>query len=482
MPKKSAMQQGWDFSAKLVGSNVAVQAGIGYVAEVEKAIDVLVADMAKLKSGQSDAVLGGYAAEFWHADTFNIHAVAAGSGSRAWVDEAARINYGSVDIDTNFGKTYSLKYMSTAEHSAVEQSHYSAELGQPKYLGQERLVPTDQIVDAQKIATRRATTNSTIRPEVAEGYQDTASHLVDTVSDGKVESSPLGKDEDLKIAREIKRDDFSAEKHGESLQTIIKPEYIIREAAKAGITTAAITVALQLAPEIYKAIDYLIKNKKIDPQHLKQMGLKALSAGAEGFLRGAISCSVLIMCKQGLLGETLKTVSPSLLGTVVAIALETVKNSLLVATGKMTPKAMGAAFADSLFIAGGFLLGAKVGGAIGQALCFQLPVIGYLIGSLIGSACAVVYNVVKNKLISFCIDSGFTCFGLVEQDYQLPEEYLASMGINLTPISRTEVKRTEVKRTEVGTAAVKQTTYETIDIKFLRRGIIGVNKVGYVFT
>ena len=237
-------------------------------------------------------------------------------------------------------------------------------------------------------------------------------------------------------------------------------------------------MAIQLAPEIYKAIDYLIKNKQINLQHLKQMGKKAISSGAEGFLRGSISCSVLIMCEKGLLGEAFKSINPTMLGTVVAVVLETVKNSLLVAAGKMTPKAMGAAFADSIVVSAGFVIGTKIGGIIGQALGFQLPVVGYLIGSLVGSACAVVYNIGKRKLISFCIDSGFTCFGLVDQNYELPEEVLLGLGVDLIPISKAEISRIPIKNVTVS-AKINRTNYETIDIKFLRRGVIGVNKIGY---
>ena len=144
----------------------------------------------------------------------------------------------------------------------------------------------------------------------------------------------------------------------------------------------------------------------------------------------------------------------------------------------MTPKAMGAAFADSIVVSAGFVIGTKIGGIIGQALGFQLPVIGYLIGSLVGSACAVVYNIGKRKLISFCIDSGFTCFGLVDQNYELPEEVLLELGVDLIPISKAEISRTSIKNVTVS-ANINRTNYETIDIKFLRRGVIGVNKIGY---
>ena len=171
----------------------------------------------------------------------------------------------------------------------------------------------------------------------------------------------------------------------------------------------------------------------------------------------------------------------------------TVKNSILVAAGKMTPRQMGAAFVDMAIVSAGFAVGAQIGakvietkigaaigGAIGQALGFELPVIGYLIGSFIGCAFSVVYNIGKKKLISFCVDSGFTCFGLVEQDYQLPDEVLNDIGIDTIKVPRTEIKRTEVKRSNV-VPTIGRVEYETVDITMLRRGVIGVNKIGYVF-
>ena len=77
-------------------------------------------------------------------------------------------------------------------------------------------------------------------------------------------------------------------------------------------------------------VDYLVKHGELDLQQLKRMGSKAISAGAEGFLRGSISCSVLIMCEKGLLGNALKGADPTLVGSVVAIVLDTIKNSILV--------------------------------------------------------------------------------------------------------------------------------------------------------
>lgn len=125
-------------------------------------------------------------------------------------------------------------------------------------------------------------------------------------------------------------------------------------------------------------------------------------------------------------------------------------------------------------------IGAHIGGIIGQSLGFELPVVGYLLGSLIGTSFCVLYNIGKKKLISFCVDTGFTCFGLVEQNYELPEEVMNELGVETIPIPRTQIDRVEIPRAHARTTDINKTDYETIDITVLRRGVIGVNRIGYV--
>ena len=128
----------------------------------------------------------------------------------------------------------------------------------------------------------------------------------------------------------------------------------------------------------------------------------------------------------------------------------------------------------------GYLLGAHIGGILGQSLGFELPVVGYLLGSLLGTSFCVIYNIGKKKLISFCVDTGFTCFGLVEQNYELPNEVLNDLGVEIAPISRTQIERIDVLRSETAITAIDKAEYETIDITVLRRGVIGVNRIGYI--
>ena len=254
----------------------------------------------------------------------------------------------------------------------------------------------------------------------------------------------------------------------------------IKKAAKAGLTAATLTAVLELVPELYKAIDYLIKNGEIDINQLKMGGVKVLTASGESFLRGSVAYLVQMAIEEGLLGEKMKQVDPTLVGVAVTVILGTIKNSILVALGKMTVSQMGMQFIDTIVVSSGYLVSMKIGGAIAQAFFPQLPGIGFAIGSLLGCSLSLVYNIAKNKLISFCVDTGFTCFGLVEQNYELPEEILKQLGVDLIPISRAEVSRTQISKHQISTT-INTTQYETIDIHVLRRGVIGVNQVGFVF-
>lgn len=98
------------------------------------------------------------------------------------------------------------------------------------------------------------------------------------IQDGEgTESIPLSTEDAKKIAELSKEGLITEEelkKLGISTEDIIKFEYILKESFKAGLTALQITLILKLAPEIYKAINYLIDNGEIDINQFKSWGLK----------------------------------------------------------------------------------------------------------------------------------------------------------------------------------------------------------------
>ena len=117
---------------------------------------------------------------------------------------------------------------------------------------------------------------------------------------------------------------------------------------------------------------------------------------------------------------------------------------------------------------------------LGQTLLPELPVLGYLLGSFIGSVLAGVSIEIADRIIvSICVKSGFTCFGLVDQDYTLPEEVLDEIGIERIDLLSTIIPEVQIEEIEIETIGIEETEVDTVDICLLKRGLIGVKKVGY---
>jgi len=544
------VKAGWEFTSKQMGAVTGAEIGGQYIAEVDAAIEKLAKDMQELGSSSlGEKQLKGFVAEYWHADTFNIDATLKGSANRAFVDGSTE--HASVDISTNFGKSYSSKYLRSYDESVkaqaknvirayheylskprkgepipfekyLEQYGYTKDVNVKKlvedyqkfitengsdksvtleqfiklhsgeydiasllssvYNGQERLIPTDQLEDAIKYLRREIAKESgketSNRAANMANYLETLEKLVDRISDDTgTESIALTKDEAEAIAVLIKEGKFKPEDFGISLNDLITSEYILNQALKAGYTSAVITLVMQLTPEIIKSVYLLIKYHEIDIEQAKKLGRLTLSASAEGFLRGSIASALTIACQAEKLGKAFTNVSPSAIGALTTICLDVVKSSIMVAAGKMTPREMGANITKEILISSAAL----AAGTIGQTILPELPVLGYMLGSLVGSCMAsVVLNISEKYLISFCIDTGFTCFGLVEQDYTLPTEILKEIGFDITELNYTDFNYAAINKMEINRVQLNTTELNTVDFIKVKRGIIGVNKIGYV--
>lgn len=482
-----AVDMGMDYAYKDFMGNVAQNNAINlqnqHLMEINEAIELLAERINEHPNiNLPVAQFKGFVAEEMHAGRFNIEALIKGSPHRAWTLQDNK--YGSVDIDTNFGKQYSSKYSGNAKDAENMQAALNVYTREPKYQGQEQLIAGEQVEEAKAWAHRRALKELENRPDVANAHLYTEDHLTGKISDGEgVESKELSIKEATQIAKEAKKGKFDPEKHGihkEAMLDDIRIDYV-GKALEAGITAASIAALMQIVPELYKAIDYLIKNGEIDIDGLKSSGQRIISASGEAFLRGATAYGVEMAIQNGWFGEAIKNVNASLIGVAVTVIFSTIKDSILVASGKINPSEMGVHFIDTLVISSGYVASMKVAGIITQALFPELPGIAYVIGSLLGCSVSVVYSIGKRKLISFCVDTGFTCFGLVEQDYELPDRVLKELGVHTIQVPKTEISRTTINTTSIS-SEVNVSKYETIDISVLKRGIIGVNKVGYVLN
>lgn len=498
-------EEGVEFFRKNSSGIVGASLGDAYVDSINIEINDLVQNLNSFEGfSTASKMLKGDIAEFWQSGTFNIDAALKDSKDRAFVDRSH--DFASADISTNFGKRYGLKYYADGQASAKAQAtsvferfkEYQGKggtdsldtfllkrgytdidsvLNDPIYAGQIRIIPRDQLQEATNWLERKIQTEAYGRPDQVHRYEETLKMLKDKLSNDKsVESIPLSKDEAEALAVLAKQGKVSAEDLNLTTEQLMQLEYVMQQAIKAGITAATISMVLKVAPEVFRTIDYLIKNGDIDREQFKKIGFAALTGGAEGFVRGSVSAAITTCCKSGLLGASLKSVDPTIIGTVTAITMNVVKNAYEVAIGNKTRSELTTELIQDMFVSACSL----ACGGITQVF-IEIPVVGYLIGSFVGSLVgAFVYNIGYKTAISFCVDSGFTMFGLVEQDYTLPQYIIDKMGVETFNYETFDTESFEID--SFAPASFEFDTFEPdkLDIIYLRRGVIGVSKIGYV--
>ena len=498
--------EGYNFFEKNIGTQLGANATNVYVNNVYTEILKLMKNLNDFKGFQTGInQLKGNIAEFWHSGTFNINAVTRGSTNRTFVLQSNE--FGSVDIASNFGNDYGLKYYKTGVDSANQQAksifekfkEYQAHGGKDDlnkflsdrgfsnkdinnaiYAWQYRIIPKEQLEEAIKFLEQKIAKESITRPELVEKYSETLKMLKIKIEDSEgTESIPLSTDNAKKIAGLSKEGLITEEelkKLGVSTEDIIKFEYILKESFKAGLTAVKISLILKLAPEIYKAIKYLIDNGEIDINQFKKIGIDCLQAGSEAFLRGSIAATITGACKAGLWGESLKTINPTIIGILTVFTLDIIKNSFKVAQGKMSRQELANEMTKEMFVLS-FSLGI---GFLSQTF-INIPVFSFLIGNFIGSILgSFVYDNIYDIALSFCIDTGFTMFGLVEQDYKIPDYILKEIGIKTFDFKIFKPKSFKFKSFKFKTFDPKTFELKSFKMTILRRGVIGVSKIGYI--
>ena len=492
----NAFEEGYAFITKQAGVQIAGYEGGIYVEQIDNEIAKLLHDLNAFEGFKTKPnALKGDIAEFWHADTFNIDAVARDTANRTYVDRSH--DFASADVSSNFGEIFGLKYYKSGVDSAKQQAKSVFErfheyrsaggkdtldvflekrgftddsvLHDPIYSGQVRVIPSDQLKEA-----------CTWLRNKMERYQDTLKMLSDRLRDGEgTESIPLTEADAKALAVLAKEGDVTAEELkllGVSADEAIHFEYLAQHAFKSGLTAATISIVLNVAPEIYKAINHLIKTGELDEKQFQRIGFTALKGGSEGFVRGTVSAAITIACKSGMLGEALKGISPSIVGMATVLAMDTMKNAFKVASGKMTRSELAQELVKELMVSSAAL----AGGTIAQTF-IEIPVLGFMIGSFIGSAIgSFAYNCGYGAVMSFCVDTGFTMFGLVKQDYTLPEDVLEYIGVDVFQYEKFLPKQFQKQNFTPLNFNQKEFEANTLGIRILRRGVIGVSEIGYV--
>lgn len=514
----STFEEGYSAFVKAASLNNALldsNSYVGYLGNIEQCINTLVSDLNlatnPLLLDKPASILKGDIAEFFVADTFNINAAINSSDNKVFVDRSTGL--GSIDISSNFEKNFSLKYYKDGGKSATEQAtsfwerycHFKNKhpntsleeyleynnipadtvISDSIYKGQVRIVPSDQLKIARDYARRKAlenlhNTSDPQRQAVGKKWQETYEMLDSKIQDNEGnESIELSNQDALKLAELAKDGKVTAEelaKLGVDPAKLITYEHIIKQAYSAALSAAVMTTVLQICPDILTFVYTAITENKLDVEDIQNLGTHIVCTEGEAYIRGGVTAALTIIIKSGKLGNNLSSLTPAQIGAAVVILLNTMKNTCKSIRGEMTPYEV----ADNLVKDTIIITASLVGGSISQSF-IPIPVIGYLIGNLIGATVGtIIHSGINTVTMALCVDTGFTMFGLVKQDYVLPDEVYEAIGSNI--FSAIEYNQIEYTPREYSPRTYNPYLYNAyrFSITPLRRGVISVGHIGYI--
>jgi len=480
---------GYNTFAKNAGVNFVMLEGkpsFDRIARIDDVARESIKNIHSLRYTKDGAVKGaGYAdyyksfkgdlAEVRHAESFNIDAARKGSDLRAVVPHSNKRNSTDIEIRRDYGQGAVVRRVQSKYSPESRRTSYYFKNG--RYVAMKKLVPEGQASEIPNAVDRL--------------------ECID--SNGNVISSrPLSNTDAEKQGRVLLSEDkISDKKDFDAMQDVN-----IADIFEAGLSAAVISVVLETAPTLISVIENAIRDGEVNAEDFKRVGFAALKGGSLGFVRGTVAAALEFVCSAGKLGKALKNADPTLMGAAVALTMNALQNATLMAFGQMTKREFANHCAQDLIITSsslgvGMVIGEVAKGAVGKAfgkvigkafgpifgalLQPALPVLGFMLGSFIGSVIgSFIYKTAYSCVISFCVDTGCTFFGLVEQDYTLPNDVLKEIGIQIFEYERFAPKKIAPKGFEPKRLEARVFTARSIDIVFLRRGVIGVNRVGYL--
>lgn len=510
------MSVAFEQGLKFVSDNMGAALG-GKITEQWISLDSLINDIAEtvFSSQANPAQLQGNVAEVWHGGTINYSAKIHHNIESAKVLKST--GYGSVDIQVG-EKNYSSKYYKTGVKSAKAQSksnreyymHKKAEAersgrkhesfdeflknrnrnkndaSKSMYDGQNRIIPANQLNAAKEYLSKKAQKAiANGKLEEAKRYQETLQALCSTLKDENGNTSVgLTRADAEKLVdavREGKLDRKILKECGLDINQLVTAKDIMSEAFSAGLSAAVISFVIGIAPTIIDGISMLVSEGEIDPKLFAEIGYKGLSSAARGFINGSITAALVACCQSGKLGTALMGANASMISTAVVLMIGTLESGIRFATGKIT-KAQMAEEMSRLYITTAF----SVGGGIAASVWFveipPLAMAAYMLGSFIGGVIGgFAYNIGHSLFMSFCVDSGCTFFGLVDQNYELPQEILDEIGIDVFEYEKFDYESFKYDSFQFDSFTPDVFEYDKFGITIIRRGVIGVGKIGYQY-
>ena len=345
--------------------------------------------MSKISAtAQNNAVKGGFAAETYHAESFNLDAILKDMDVRAFTDEFATTplprNHQMHDIvvvkDGEQVLGAQLKYFKDAD--ATQKAFRSTKDGVHQYESSDLFVgPSDQIEGIKTSAQKATLKNQQSRPEVSKAAEKVRDNAAGQIEVDGVQSTPLSKRDAEHLGAGSKTGKELHEKVQDGYQNKATLQQSIRAAGSAAVITAVTAGCINSFLYIKQVRDGEITSQQAVLSILRDT---AIAAGDSALKAGAATASVAMavrMLPDLFAGSAFQSsLATGAVAGAAICAVDAVQCIVMFAAGKMTLEELETRTGKNIFQTGAAVVGASVGASIGA---LGGPV-GALVGSLVG--------------------------------------------------------------------------------------------------
>lgn len=397
--------------------------------------------MAKISAtAQGSAIKGGFAAETWHAESFNLDAILKDKEVRAFTDNFSNTPLAKNDMTHDIvimkGDEQllgvQLKYFKDAD--ATQKAFRSSKNGVHQYQDSDLFLgPSDQIEDIKLSAHKTVLKNQQTRPEVAQAAETVHKKTAGQIDVDNVQSSTLSKREAEQVGTGSKTGTKLHEKMQNGYLNKATVQQSMRAAGSAAVITTVIAGSINTFQYIKQARDGEISAEQAALQILQNT---AIAAGDSALKAGVASASVSIAARTlpGLFaGSVFKRsfANGGVAGAAVC-AVDVVQCVVMFAAGKISLEELETRTGKNIFQTGAGVTGAALGAAVGA---LGGPV-GALVGSLVGGMIttlamniALDNHVEKNFRLTLASTEQIVSNGMVMHEalefLQISQEYYA---------------------------------------------------------
>ncbi|OEZ56894.1 hypothetical protein [Duganella sp. HH105] len=344
-------------------------------------------------TAQNPAIKGGFAAEVFHAESFNLDAILKDKDVRAFTDAFANTplerNHPLHDIivvkDGEQVLGAQLKYFKDAD--ATQKAFRSTKDGVHRYENSDLFLgPSDQIDGIGTSAQRTVLKNQQTRPEVASAAEKVRDKTAGRLEAEGTRSTPLSKPESEQLGTGSK----TGKEHHETMQEGYLNQSTLQQSLKAAGSAAVITAVIAGCINAFQYINQA-KAGEISAEQAARLILKdtAIAAGDSALKAGVATASVSMAARslpELFAGSAFtSSLSTGAVAGAAICAVDLVQCVVLFAAGKMSREELETRTGKNVFQTGAAVVGSSVGASIGMLAGPPGALIGGLIGGMITS-------------------------------------------------------------------------------------------------